>query len=180
MKLLMILMMLITLLPGCSGNNEDDLDQWMKQRKAEIKGRIEPLPELKKYEPFAYNADGLLSDPFKGRKVGGAGGIRPDLKRPKEALESFPIESLKFVGHLEQGKRNVALIAAPDNNVYQVRIGNYMGQNYGVVTSLGKNELVIKEMVDNGAGEYMERRVTINPQDTNEQKVGANHDQTSH
>lgn len=169
MKLLTILLMSILMLSGCSGSKEDDLDQWMKKRKAEVKGKIEPLPELKKYAPFAYNADGALNDPFKGRQVvdaSGAGGLRPDLKRPKEVLEAFPLESLKFVGCLEQGKKSVALIAAPDNNVYQIKVGNYIGQNYGVVTSLNKDEVVIKEMVDNGTGDYIERRVTINPQET--------------
>ncbi|MCX7627249.1 MAG: pilus assembly protein PilP [Methylophilaceae bacterium] len=160
----------ILLTTGCSGAKEDDLDLWMKQRKAQTKGTIEPLPELKKYTPFVYNADGALSDPFKGRMaiVAGVqerGELKPDLNRPREALESFPLESLKFVGYLEQGKKSVALIAAPDNNVYQIRPGNYMGQNFGVVTAISKDEVAIKEMVLDGTGNYVERRVTLNPQE---------------
>jgi type IV pilus assembly protein PilP len=169
MRLLAILLLSVLMLSGCSGQKEDDLDHWMKGRKAQIKGKVEPLPELKKYEPYNYNADGSLNDPFKGRsaagKEGHPTGLQPDFKRQKEPLESFPLESLKFVGYLEQGKKGVALIAAPDKAVYQVRAGNYMGQNYGLVTNLNQDEVTVKEMVQDGTGEYTERRVTINPQE---------------
>jgi len=170
MRLLTIILVPVLMLSGCSGQKEDDLDRWMKERKTQIKGKVEPLPEVKKYEPFNYNADGSLNDPFKGRSVvgksgGGTDGLQPDLKRPKEPLESFPLESLKFVGYLEQGKTAIALIAAPDKTVYRVKAGNYMGQNYGLVTSLNKDEVTVKEMVQDGTGAYTERRVTINPQE---------------
>lgn len=173
MKLLTILLISVLILPGCTGSKEDDLDLWMKERKSKVKGKVEPLPELKKYEPAAYNADGSLNDPFKGRnapvaeaKDGSPGpGLQPDMQRPKEALEAFPLENLRFVGFLEQGKKGVALFAAPDKNVYQIRTGNYMGQNFGVVTSVSKDEVTIKEMVQDGTGNYVERRVTINPQE---------------
>jgi type IV pilus assembly protein PilP len=169
MRLLTILLLSVLMMSGCSGQKEDDLDQWMKQRKAQVKGKVQPLPELNIYTPFNYNADGSLNDPFRGRsaagKGGGQSGLQPDFKRPKEPLESFPLESLKFVGFLEQGKKGVALIAAPDKTVYQVRAGNYMGQNYGLVTNLNQDEVTVKEMVQDGTGEYTERRVTINPQE---------------
>jgi type IV pilus assembly protein PilP len=169
MKLLTILLLSVLMLSACSGHEEDDLDRWMKERKAQIKGKVEPLPEIKKYEPFSYNADGSLSDPFRGRKAASGGaatsGLQPNLNRPKEPLESFPLESLKFVGYVEQGKKGVALMAAPDKTVYQVRVGNYMGQNYGLVKSLSKDEVVVKEMVQDGTSEYVERLVTINPQE---------------
>ena len=167
MKLLTTLLLPALMLSACSGHEEDDLDRWMKERKAQIKGKVEPLPEIKKYEPFSYNADGSLSDPFKGRKAisSGGAGLQPDLHRPKEPLESFPLESLKFVGYVEQGKKGVALMAAPDKTVYQVKVGNYMGQNYGLVTSLSKDEVVVKEMVQDGTSDYVERLVTINPQE---------------
>jgi type IV pilus assembly protein PilP len=159
----------IFLLTGCSGKQEDDLDRWIKERKMQIKGKVEPLPELKKYEPFSYNADNSLNDPFRGRvaagKTAAPSGLQPDFKRPKEPLESFPLESLKFVGYLELGKKGIALIAAPDKTVYQVRTGNYIGQNYGLVTSLNQNEVSVKEMVQDGTGDFTERRVTINPQE---------------
>ena len=87
------------------------------------------------------------------------------MQRPKEALEAFPLENLKFVGYLEQNKKGMALFAAPDRNVYQIKVGNYMGQNFGVVTSISKDEVSIKEMVQDGTGSYVERLVTINPKE---------------
>ncbi|HEY3327173.1 MAG TPA: pilus assembly protein PilP [Novimethylophilus sp.] len=168
MRLFTLLLTSLLILAGCSGGKEDDLDRWMKERMSQVKGKIVPLPELKKYEPLMYNADGSLHDPFKARSAadsGRSGGLKPDLSRLKEPLESFPLESLKFVGYLEQGKKSVALIMAPDNAVYQVQVGNYMGQNYGLVTSLSKDEVAIKEMLLDTTGEYVERRVTINPQE---------------
>lgn len=168
MRLLIAVLIAAGLLSGCSSSKEDDLDLWMKERKTKVKGKIEPLPELKKYIPFSYNADGSLNDPFKGRKAAdnrGGGRLQPDLNRPKEVLESFPLESLKFVGHFLQGAKNEALIAAPDNNVYKIRVGNYMGQNFGIVTSITRDEMTVKEMVQDGTGDYVERRVTINPQE---------------
>lgn len=167
MRILTIVLLAFIFLSGCSGSHEDDLDLWMKDRKAKVKGRIEPLPELKKYEPFVYNTDGSLSDPFKGRKAvdGHGGGLQPDLNRPKEALEAFPLESLKFVGHFLQGKRNAAMVAAPDNNVYTIQVGNYLGQNFGLVINITRDEMSVKEMVQDGTGDYTERLVTINPQE---------------
>ena len=168
MRLLILLLTSLLILAGCSGGQEDDLDRWMKERKSQVKGTIPPLPELKKYEPFIYNADNSLHDPFKARRAadsGRSGTLKPDLSRQKEPLESFPLESLKFVGYLEQGKKSVALISAPDNTVYQVKVGNYMGQNYGLVTGLNKDEVTVKEMLLDTTGEYVERRVTINPQE---------------
>jgi type IV pilus assembly protein PilP len=169
MKLLILMLVsIVLLLTGCSGHQEDDLDRWMKDRKAKVKGRVDPLPELKKYEPFTYNADGSLSDPFKGRRAANSqsgGGLQPDLKRPKEALESFPLESLKFVGHFLQGSKNAAMVAAPDNNLYTIKVGNYIGQNFGLITKISRDELTVKEMVQDGTGGYVERLVTINPQE---------------
>ncbi len=168
MRLMIGLVASALVLAACSGNKEDDLDRWMKERKSQVKGKIDPLPELKKYEPFVYNADGKLHDPFKGRgaaDTGKTGGLKPDLSRPKQPLEAFPLENLKFVGFIQQGKKDVALVAAPDNTVYQVRVGSYMGQNYGLVTRVSKEEIDVKEMLLDVTGEYVERRVTINPQE---------------
>lgn len=167
MRLLTTLILFLLVLAGCSGGQEDDLDRWMNDRKAHIHGKVQPLPQLKPYVPFIYNADGSLHDPFNARRAAdsNSNGLKPDFSRPKEPLESFPLESLKFVGYLQQGKKSVALIAAPDNTVYQVKAGNYMGQNFGLVTSLSKDEVIIKEMIQDPTGLYVERRVTINPQE---------------
>jgi type IV pilus assembly protein PilP len=86
-------------LAGCSGGNMEDLQTFVAETGKDMQGKIEPLPEVKVYEPFTYNAFDL-PDPFKPRKLstGGGGGMQPDLNRPKEPLEAFSLETLKMVG----------------------------------------------------------------------------------
>jgi type IV pilus assembly protein PilP len=150
-------------LAGCGGESHQDLRAWMAEQGKGAKGRLEPLPQVKPYEPFAYNAFDL-SDPFKPRKIEPAKGtskLAPDLARRKEALEAYPLESLSMVGTLQKDKIVFALVRTPDKEVYQVRIGNHLGQNYGVVTSVADGELKLKELVQDGAGDWSERNSTL-------------------
>src|SRR6266567_602100 len=104
------------LVAGCGGESHQDLRAWMADQGKNARGRVDPLPQIKPYEPFAYNAFDL-PDPFKPRK------IEPDLARRREPLESYPLESLNMVGTLQQGKSTYALVRTPDKDVYQVTTG---------------------------------------------------------
>src|SRR5512137_972901 len=122
------------LLAGCSGESHQDLRAWMADQGKGARGRVDPLPQIKPYEPFAYNAFDL-PDPFKPRKIEptkGASKLAPDMTRRREPLEAFPLESLTMVGTLEKNKTIYALVRTPERDVYQVKAGNYLGQNYGV------------------------------------------------
>jgi type IV pilus assembly protein PilP len=125
-------------------------------------GQARPLPQMKPYEPFAYNAFDL-PDPFKPRRSSrqGASKLAPDLTRRKEPLESYPLESLNMVGTLEKGKTVFALVRTPDKDLYQVRQGNYVGQNYGVIIGVTDGEIRLKELVQDGAGDWTERSSTL-------------------
>ena len=106
---------------------------WPSRARARA-GALDPLPQIKPYEPFAYNAFDL-PDPFKPRKIEptkGGSKLAPDLARRREPLEAFPLESLTMVGTLEKNKAMYALVRTPEKDVYQVRAGNYLGQNFGV------------------------------------------------
>src|SRR3990172_1139236 len=132
--------------------------------------KLEPLPEVKPYVPLQYNADGLLSDPFKPRKAqatnSGGGNLQPDLNRPKEALEAYPLESLKYVGSIEKVKLKYALIRTPDNTVQQVKIGNYIGQNFGMVIDITDSGVMLKEIAqDELSGDWIERSASVNLQE---------------
>ncbi len=151
------------LVAGCGGESHQDLRAWMQEQGKGVKGKLDPLPQVKPYEPFAYNAFDL-PDPFKPRKiepVKGGSKMAPDLTRRKEPLEAFPLESLQMVGTLQRGKNTFALVRTTDKDIYQIKIGNYMGQNFGVVVEITDGEIRLKELVQDGAGDWTERSSTI-------------------
>lgn len=155
-------------LAACGGEEHQDLRQWMKEATKDLKGKIPPLPEIKSFSPVAYEA-GDLVDPYNASKIeperkAGGGGIKPDLDRRKEPLEAYPLESLRMVGTLIKGKMVHALVQA-DKNLHQVKIGNYMGQNFGIITDINETEVKLKELVPDSLGDYMERTSTLQLQE---------------
>lgn len=155
-------------LAACGGEDHQDLRQWMKESTKDFKGKIPPLPEIKSFPTVAYEA-GELVEPFNASKIeperkAGGGGIKPDLDRRKEPLEAYPLESLKMVGTLTKGKMVHALVQA-DKNLHQVKIGNYMGQNFGIITDINETEVQLKELVPDSLGDYTERTSTLQLQE---------------
>ena len=160
----------IVVLAGCSNSDDGELRTWMNEQGASSRGKIQAIPPIRPYQPFAYNAF-ALPDPFKPRKIEKAGGaLAPNMERRKEALESFPLETLKMVGTLQRGKSIVGLVKGTDSRVIQVRQGNYMGQNFGVVTSISDSEMVVKELFQDGAGDWAERQSKIMLQEREQKK----------
>ena len=150
-------------LAGCGGESHQDLRAWMADQGKGARGRVDPLPQIKPYEPFAYNAFDL-PDPFKPRKIEptkGGSKLAPDLTRRREPLEAYPLESLQMVGTLQRGKSTYALVRTTDKDVYQVKVGNYMGQNFGVIIGIGDGDIRLKELVQDGAGDWTERTSTL-------------------
>jgi type IV pilus assembly protein PilP len=162
MKRLLIPVALVVL-GGCS-SEIDDLKKFVKESDKDLPRRIEPLPAVKPFEPFAYEGFDL-PDPFKPRKLnapkeGSGGGVAPDLNRRKEPLEAFPLEQLKMVGTLSQGNDTYALVRA-DKTLYRVKKGNYMGQNFGLITDVNDAEIKLKEIVQDSAGDWAERQSVL-------------------
>lgn len=152
------------MMSACGGGDGDDLDQFMRDATKNAKPKVQPLPEVKPYEALVYNQDGVLSDPFHVRKAAskGSGTQQPDLKRPKEPLESYPLESIKYVGMLSKRKLTYALLRTPDNTVQQVTVGNYIGQNYGRITAIADNEVTLHEIVqDELTGDWVNRTTKL-------------------
>ena len=83
------------------------------------------------------------------------------MNRRKEPLEAYPLESLQMVGTLQRGKNTYALVRTTDRDVYQVKVGNYMGQNFGVIVGIGDGDIRLKELVQDGAGDWTERTSTL-------------------
>lgn len=150
-------------LAGCGGESHQDLRAWMQEQGKGAKGKLDPLPQVKPYEPFTYNAFDL-ADPFKPRKiepVKSGGALAPDLNRRKEPLEAFPLETLQMVGTLQRGRSTFALVRTTDKDIYQVRVGNYLGQNFGVIIGISDSEIRLKELVQDGSGDWTERSSTL-------------------
>ncbi|MBI1394594.1 MAG: pilus assembly protein PilP [Betaproteobacteria bacterium] len=171
-----IALSICVLLWGCGTDEYEDLKQFVADAGNNMRGRVEPLPEVKPYEPFTYDAFDL-QDPFKPRKPENAdknAGERPaqasELRR-KEALEAYPLESLKMVGTLEdKNKKMYALIKTPENNLYQIRVGNYLGQNFGIVTMITETSVTLKEVFQDASGVWSERTSSLQLLDEEESK----------
>lgn len=161
---LLPILLAVAALPGCGGEQYGDLRQFVQESENLPRGRIPPVPEVKPYEPFAYDAYDL-TDPFKPRNIRpakvAAGGLQPDLTRPKEPLEAYPLENLRMVGTLQQKKSTFALIRTPDNNLFRVRNGNYLGQNFGRIEDVSESGVKLKELVQDAAGDWTERISTL-------------------
>jgi type IV pilus assembly protein PilP len=160
----MLVVASVALLASCGGGTHEDLRDWMADQGKGAKGRLDPLPTIRPYEPFAYNAFDL-PDPFKPRKIEpnkSTSKLAPDLTRRREPLEAFPLESLAMVGTIEKGKALYALVKTPERDIYQVRQGNYLGQNFGVIVDISDSELKLKELVQDGAGDWAERSSALN------------------
>lgn len=144
---------------ACSNDEGDDLDKFMRDAARDMRPKIKPMPEVKAYQALQYNADGLLSDPFHARKASNRSSVlQPNMNRPKESMEAYPLESIKYVGMLSKNKLSYALLQTPDNGVQQVKIGNFVGQNFGAVTKITESEVMLKEIVqDDLSGDWIER-----------------------
>ena len=160
-------------LAGCGGESHQDLRAWMADQGKDTRGRLDPVPQIRPYEPFAYNAFDL-PDPFKPRKIEptkGGSKLAPDLGRRREPLEGFPLEALTMVGTLERNRAMYALVRTPERDVYQVRAGNYLGQDFGVIVGISDTEIKLRELVQDGAGDWTERTssLQLQQQETNPQ-----------
>lgn len=166
-KLLQTLLPLL-LLAACSSQQGDDLDQFINESGKNMKGKVDPLPSVTPYVPVAFNADGTLSDPFVPRKAmsKSTSSLQPDTERPKDPGESYPLESLQFVGVLTKTKQQRVMLKTPDNTMLEAKVGDHIGQNYGLITTITDNEIQLKEIVqDETTGEWVERRTSITLQE---------------
>ena len=159
------------LLAGCAGGSEDDLQAWMTEQAKTMRGSVQTLPELKPFPVVAY-AGTQGDDPFRSARMeperrASAGALRPDMDRRREPLESYPLESMQMVGILMQGRNTHALIKA-NNALHQVKVGNYMGQNFGVVTQITENQVTLRELVEDVYGDWVERISTLTLQERQE------------
>jgi type IV pilus assembly protein PilP len=162
-------------LGGCGTSSEDELNQWMVEQKSQIRPKVAPISEPKLFLPESYTQVTEV-EPFSNQKLtqalkrestqsaGNGALIAPELARRREALESFPLDAMALVGSLVKAGQPVALIKV-DNLLYQVRPGNYLGQNYGRVMKIAETEVILREIVQDAVGEWIERTATLQLQE---------------
>jgi type IV pilus assembly protein PilP len=160
-------------LHGCSDGGVQEVQQWMEDTKRETKVSIPKLSEPKTFTPFIYNAKSVL-DPYNPSKLtialakahgGSNSGFKPDLDRRREPLESYPLDSLIMVGTLQKAGLSYALLHT-DKTVFRAKVGNYVGQNLGMITKITETEVDIKEIVQDAAGDWVERKAKLELQET--------------
>jgi len=155
------------LLSGCVKSEFDDLNMFVEQVKAKPASAIEPMPVITPYEAYAYVGDGQR-DPF--QKEEGAqhadvtmdvDGPGPDLDREKEALEGYPLDTLRMVGTLSRGGESWGLVKASDGVIHRVKSGHYLGQNFGRILNVEEQQIDLNEWVATTAGRWIEREASL-------------------
>ena len=159
------------LLAGCAGD-QDELTQWMEQQKREVKPNVEPLSPPKKFIPQPYAALGAV-EPFSTQKLTVAlkqearqpnSLLAAEINRRKEPLEAYPVDSMTMVGSVLRNGQQFALLRV-DNLLYQVKTGDYLGQNYGKITKISETDVSYREIVQDAAGEWIERSSALQLQE---------------
>ena len=149
-------------LTACS-SADDELQRFIEDTKKEPGGRVEPLPEIKPYETFVYQAQDLRSPFLPSSPGSGAGlaGVRPDQKRSREFLEQYSLDTLRMVGTLRLGGQMYGLVETKDGLVHRVTSGNHMGQAEGKITDITPSKISLIEIVPDSLGGYMERPAAL-------------------
>lgn len=163
------------LLAGCGDGDVKEVRDWMEQVKQETTPAVKPLPEPKEFVPYAYDPRGAV-EPFSEVKLLGemqrmaaasANPLAPDANRPREVLENYPLDTMRMVGTLQKGGVSYALVQI-DASIFQVRTGQRIGQNYGLVTRINEGAIDIREVVQDPTGDWVERKATIELADSKE------------
>lgn len=146
-------------LAACS-SADTDLQQFIQQTEQQPGGHVEPLPEIKPYETYVYDDQGLRS-PFVPSQATGFNSVRPDSKRPREFLEQFSLDTLRMVGTIRIAGTMYGLVQTKDGIVHRVTAGNYMGQNDGRISDISPSKIDLTEIVPDGLGGYMKRPAAL-------------------
>ncbi len=158
-------------LAACSGEQEE-LQTWMEQQRHDAQPSVQPLSAPQKFNPQAYAGMGGV-DPFSNQKLTGAlkqearqpnSAVSAELNRRKEPLEAFPLDSMSMVGSVTKKGVPFALVKV-DSLLYQVKVGEYLGQNYGKIMKITETDISLREIVQDAAGEWIERPTTLQLQE---------------
>jgi len=163
------------LLAGCGDSDVKEVRDWMAQVRQDTRPAVKPLPAPKEFIPYAYGARDQV-DPFSQQKLQAGldkgaeaahSPFAPDTHRTRELLENYPLDTMRMIGALQQGGVNYALVQI-DRSVYQVRAGQHVGENFGLVTRVSDSAIDIREVVQDAGGEWVARMSKLELQESKE------------
>jgi type IV pilus assembly protein PilP len=170
-----VVLALTTVLTACGGGEGEELQQWMADQRNLARPKVAPISEPKVFEPQLYEQMASI-DPFDKEKltqalrrdsaqsVANGDLVAPELARRKQPLEAYPLDAMAMVGSMVRGGKPVALVKV-NNLLYQVRPGDYLGQNYGRVMKIDETEVALREIVQDAVGEWIERTAALQLQE---------------
>lgn len=165
--LLVMAAAVVLALSGCQRDTAD-LQQYIQEVHARPGGDIEPMPTVDPHEPYLYPGyerspfdSTVIARPVPAEPTGIPGEVDVDFDRPREPLESYPLDSLRLVGSMEQEGVSYALVRTPDRTIQSVTAGNYIGQNFGRIIEVSPQKVRLIEVVPDAFGGYMERENSI-------------------
>jgi type IV pilus assembly protein PilP len=167
-----LLSMALALGLGACSSEQVELQQWLEQQRREVKPSVKPLVPPKKFDPQPYGGLQMV-EPFSNQKLAVAlkaearqpnSLLAGEMNRRKEPLESYPLDGMSMVGSVARDKQPMALLKV-DNLLYQVKVGDYLGQNYGRVTRITETEITLREIVQDAVGEWIERPASLQLQE---------------
>ncbi len=170
-----LMVALASVLTACGGGDAEELQKWMNDQRNLSRPKIAPISEPKVFKPTAYEQMAAV-DPFSKEKltqalqrdgtqsVANGALVAPELARRKQPLEAFPLDAMAMVGSMVRDGRPVALVKV-NNLLYQVRPGDYLGQNYGRVMKIDETGVALREIVQDAVGEWIERTAALQLQE---------------
>ncbi len=158
-------------LVGCSSNLEG-LQQRTEAIRREAKPTIKPLATPTKFEPQAYLAlTGV--EPFSTQKLSVAtkqeatqpnSVLAAEMNRRREPLEAYPLDNMSMVGSMTRRDGRYAIVKV-EGLLYNVKAGDYLGQNFGRILKIGEADISLREIVQDPSGEWVERVSTLQLQE---------------
>ncbi len=163
------------LLAACGSGSVDEMQGWIGQQRERLQPEVEALPEPRPFQAQPY-VGASATDPFSLQRLAQAlrqdeslaaatsALVAPEINRRKEALESYPLDTMAMVGTLSKQGRLVALVSV-ENRLYTVAPGQYLGQNFGKVVRITPTEIVLREIVRDPGGTWTERQAQLQIQE---------------
>lgn len=160
---------------GCSDSSISSVQAWMGEERNKIHPAIKPLPEPVPYRAIDYVAPAGVEPFSMGRLVQALNAANANSNNSvlyktiveghrKQPLEAYPLDAITYVGMLNKNNRPVALVKV-DSLLYQVHVGEFMGQNFGRVLSIDESQIALREVAQDAAGEWVERNASLNLQE---------------